>query len=264
MNYYPHHIGDFNNATRHLTRIERSIYRDLIELYYDSEKPLIDDLEYLCKKILADDEIQIYAVQQVLREYFILTEKGYEHNRCNEIIKEYQRNNKNKSKAGKASAKARKALKDKDKSSSTGVQQVFNSESTGVRNQNQEPEPITKTKQIQKKGVKRFTPPIFSELCDYINSKNYNVSANRFMDYYESNGWKVGKNKMVSWKHAVSSWNTKNNEGNQNGNEENRKLSAAERASKQVRDFDEHTRKKHENNSEGMAADGDMLRPPLD
>ena len=29
MNFYQHHIGDFNNATRHLTRLERSIYRDL-------------------------------------------------------------------------------------------------------------------------------------------------------------------------------------------------------------------------------------------
>ena len=30
MNYYPHHIGDFDYATRHLTRVERSIYRVLI------------------------------------------------------------------------------------------------------------------------------------------------------------------------------------------------------------------------------------------
>jgi len=214
MNYYPHHIGDFNNATRHLTRIERSIYRDLIELYYDSEKPLIDDLEYLCKKILADDEIQIYAVQQVLREYFILTEKGYEHNRCNEIIKEYQRNNKNKSKAGKASAKARKALKDKDKSSSTGVQQVFNSESTGVRNQNQEPEPITKTKQIQKKGVKRFTPPSLDEVKGYILEKQYDIDGQYFIDFYQSKGWMIGKNKMKDWKATIRGWNTRNEKDN--------------------------------------------------
>ena len=40
MHYYSHNIGDFNNSTRHLTRVERSLYRDLIELYYDSEQPL--------------------------------------------------------------------------------------------------------------------------------------------------------------------------------------------------------------------------------
>jgi len=48
MNYYPHHIGDFNSATRHLTRIERSVYRDLIELYYDTEAPLSRDVDKLC------------------------------------------------------------------------------------------------------------------------------------------------------------------------------------------------------------------------
>lgn len=52
MNFYPHHIGDFNNATRHLTRVERSVYRDLIELYYDTECPLNNDLEKLFRRAL--------------------------------------------------------------------------------------------------------------------------------------------------------------------------------------------------------------------
>jgi len=208
MNYYPHHIGDFNNATRHLTRIERSIYRDLIDYYYDSEKPLPDNLEYICRCILADDEIQVYAVQQVLREYFILTDKGYENDRCNEIIKEYKRNAKNKSKAGKASAIARKSLKAKEKTESTGVEQVLNRESTGVRNQNQEPEPRTKVN--QKKGVKRFTPPSVLEIQNYIYEKKYQVDAERFLNHYESNGWMVGKTKMKNWKAAVRNWHSRN------------------------------------------------------
>lgn len=40
MNYYQHHIGDFNNATRHLSLVERAIYRDLLDMYYDTEKPI--------------------------------------------------------------------------------------------------------------------------------------------------------------------------------------------------------------------------------
>ena len=39
MNYYQHHIGDFNNATRHLSLVERAIYRDLLDMYYDTEQP---------------------------------------------------------------------------------------------------------------------------------------------------------------------------------------------------------------------------------
>ena len=56
MNYYQHHIGDFNNATRHLTRVERSLYRDLIELYYDTEKYLTDDVDWLERKMMARTE----------------------------------------------------------------------------------------------------------------------------------------------------------------------------------------------------------------
>ncbi|MGE8450704.1 MAG: DUF1376 domain-containing protein, partial [Pseudomonadales bacterium] len=37
MNHYPHHIGDFNTATRHLSRLERAIYRDMRDMYCDTE-----------------------------------------------------------------------------------------------------------------------------------------------------------------------------------------------------------------------------------
>ena len=53
MKHYPHHIGDFDKATRHLTRIERSVYRDLIDLYYDTEQRLTLDVAALCRRIIA-------------------------------------------------------------------------------------------------------------------------------------------------------------------------------------------------------------------
>jgi len=280
MNYYPHHIGDFNNATRHLSRTERSVYRDLIELCYDTEKPLPDDLEYISKRILADDENQIYAMQQVLNEYFILTENGYENERCNKIIKEYQRNAKNKSKAGKASAKARKSKKTKDKTPSTDVQQPFNTCSTGVRNQ--EPEPITKNQEPLKdkylsKNLKVCMTDSFT--LNDTNKKWINdtgmpngMKYDLFIDFVDY--WKIegSKKTEIGWQQAFRRnpivkkkiTNYLHNQGSQNGNEENRKLSAAERASKQVRDFEEHLRQKQANNSEGVATDGDMLRPSLD
>lgn len=51
VKYYSHHIGDFDRATRHLTRIERSVYRDLLDVYYDTEQQLTLDLQALCRKI---------------------------------------------------------------------------------------------------------------------------------------------------------------------------------------------------------------------
>ena len=36
--------------------------------------------------------------------------------------------------------------------------------------------------------------------------RNNNVNAEQFYDYYESNGWKVGKNAMKDWKACVRTW----------------------------------------------------------
>lgn len=139
MNYYPHHIGDFNSATRHLSRVERSIYRDMIEMYYDSEQALPLDRAALCRKLMARSEEESTAVEQVLNEFFTETEQGWINGRCDKEIEAYHKKLKDKSAAGKASAEARAASKEaskpaSNKDSSTGVQQVLTACST-----NQEP-----------------------------------------------------------------------------------------------------------------------------
>lgn len=108
MRYYQHHIGDFNNATRHLTRVERSIYRDLIEFYYDIEYQLPLDISEICRKILATDEAT--TVERMLNEFFTKTPDGWYHDRCELEIEKYLLSNNQKSEAGRASA-AKRALK---------------------------------------------------------------------------------------------------------------------------------------------------------
>ena len=54
--------------------------------------------------------------------------------------------------------------------------------------------------------AKRFTPPTLEEVQAYCNERNNNVDANHFIDYYTSNGWLVGKNKMKDWKAAIRTW----------------------------------------------------------
>ncbi len=55
----------------------------------------------------------------------------------------------------------------------------------------------------------RFTPPTVDEVRAYCIEKGYHVDPERFVDYYTSNGWRVGKNPMKDWKAAVRSWNRK-------------------------------------------------------
>ena len=51
-----------------------------------------------------------------------------------------------------------------------------------------------------------FAPPSIEEVTAYCEQSGIKVDAERFIDYYESNGWMVGKNKMKSWKAAVRNW----------------------------------------------------------
>ena len=54
--------------------------------------------------------------------------------------------------------------------------------------------------------AKRFTPPTLEEVTAYCNERNNSVDPQHFIDYYTSNGWLVGKNKMKDWKAAVRTW----------------------------------------------------------
>lgn len=57
------------------------------------------------------------------------------------------------------------------------------------------------------KKRKRFTAPTVDEVETYAKEKGYtNFSAQRFVDYYESKGWVVGKSPMKDWKAAVRGW----------------------------------------------------------
>lgn len=65
---------------------------------------------------------------------------------------------------------------------------------------------IDKEKDINNKR-KRFTPPTIDEVKAYCRERHNNVDAERFIDYYETNGWVQGKGKPIKdWKAAVRTW----------------------------------------------------------
>lgn len=69
----------------------------------------------------------------------------------------------------------------------------------------------------QKPKVTRMKRPTVDEIQSYILEKGYSVDAEKFFDYYESNGWKVGKNPMKDWKACVRTWQKNNNGKPQRG-----------------------------------------------
>lgn len=59
----------------------------------------------------------------------------------------------------------------------------------------------------------RFHPPDIAEVKAYFAEKGgTNAQAERFFTYYESNGWRVGKNPMKKWKAAASGWISRDRE----------------------------------------------------
>lgn len=60
-------------------------------------------------------------------------------------------------------------------------------------------------KGISKKAPK-FSPPSLEEVEAFASDHGLSVDAQRFIDYYESNGWRVGRNPMKNWQAALRNW----------------------------------------------------------
>lgn len=61
-------------------------------------------------------------------------------------------------------------------------------------------------KESKKNSYKSFTKPTIEDIKLYCEERKNKIDAEKFFDYYESNGWKVGKNSMKDWKAAVRTW----------------------------------------------------------
>lgn len=90
MNFYDHHIGDYDQATSHLTACEDGIYSRLIRWYYASEAPLPADIKAIERRVRAHSRDERAAVRTVLEEFFELQDDGYHQARCDEVIAEYR------------------------------------------------------------------------------------------------------------------------------------------------------------------------------
>jgi len=89
MHYYQFNIGDYAKSTMHLSMIEDLAYRRLLDLYYDTEKPLEPDVKKLCRLIrLSSHENE---TQQILSEFFNLTKKGWIQKRVQKELTAYSR-----------------------------------------------------------------------------------------------------------------------------------------------------------------------------
>ena len=80
------------------------------------------------------------------------------------------------------------------------VQQETNTINNNILNTNNNINTITK---------ERFKKPTLKEVKEYCEERNNEIDAETFINFYESKGWMVGKNKMKDWKACVRTWEKK-------------------------------------------------------
>ena len=101
MNYFEHHIGDYDKNTSHLSACEDGIYCRMIRRYLDKELPLDLDVEEIKRVVRARSREEKKSVEVILKEFFFLDVDGWHHKTCDEIIAAYQ--------AGEPEREAKKA-----------------------------------------------------------------------------------------------------------------------------------------------------------
>jgi hypothetical protein len=69
----------------------------------------------------------------------------------------------------------------------------------------------SKGESVRGEKAKRFIPPTVEEVESYCSERGNGIYAQSFIDFYESKGWMIGKNKMKDWKAAVRTWERSRN-----------------------------------------------------
>ena len=232
MHYYQFNIGDYRRDTAHLSHLEHGIYRSLIDTYMLEESPLSGDMKELERKHLIRTANEKKALRNVLKDFFKFENSMFLHSRCDEDIISYR------DKSLKASKSAKKRW-EKDAN-------AVRTHSEGNANH----KPLTNNhKPLTNKKTKGFIKPTITELVDAFAGKvtDSGHQAGLFLCHYESNGWKVGKNSMKSWQHAVTNWISRSKSNGTSKFTGQKVVSKSERRDEAARRYLE------ENNDDGVA-----------
>ena len=71
----------------------------------------------------------------------------------------------------------------------------------------------SKVKESKVNIIQGFTPPTIEQVSIYCLERNNGVDANKFVDFYTSKGWTVGKNKMKDWQACIRTWEKPRQQG---------------------------------------------------
>jgi len=130
----------------------------------------------------------------------------------NEQLGEFDNTSKKNSKNAKDGWVKRRLSKDESERNATAYDSQC--ESDAIREEKRREDEIKEEKRKDK--TTRFIPPSYEDISEYCLERKNSISANAFLDYYISNGWVIGKNKMKDWKSAIRTWENRDKKNNLN------------------------------------------------
>jgi uncharacterized protein YdaU (DUF1376 family) len=211
LHYYQFNIGDYHSHTGYLSLLEDLAYRRLLDAYYLSESPYPEDPKQVARLVGMRDNVD--EVTQILNDFFTLKDGFWINKRVDAELELYH------SKAVTARNNGRKGgrpPKDKETQGEPNpnpeITQSVNLANPEITGSQANHKPLTKVT----KG--RFAPPSLNEAKDYFTERQSTDPINQaegFIDFYESKGWMVGKNKMKDWKAAIRNWIKRSSGGGQ-------------------------------------------------
>ena len=91
MHFYQFNPADFNNSARHLSLVERALYRDLIDMYYCDEQAIdASNMARLERRLLCRTQDEKDSLAYVLSEFFVKRGNKFHHHRIDREIKNYR------------------------------------------------------------------------------------------------------------------------------------------------------------------------------
>lgn len=184
MHYYKFNIADYRKDTTHLTPIEHYIYRSLIDWYYLDEHPIPKETQSVIRRLsLGFDMVNL--VNNVLADFFDLTEKGYVHNRIEVDILEFH------AKAGKNKENGKLGGRPAKPSTAQNKTQPVNFDNPNESEPNLNHKPLTINHKPNNKGSRLSNDwKLPEEYFDYCKQNrpdlNPNFIADEFKDYWIS------------------------------------------------------------------------------
>lgn len=177
MHYYKFNIADYRKDTTHLTPIEHYIYRSLIDWYYLDEHPIPKETQLVIRRLSLGSDM-VNMINNVLADFFNLTEKGYVHNRIEVDILEFH------AKAGKNKENGKLGGRPAKPSTAQNKTQSVNFENPNESELNLNHKPLT----INHKPLTNIKPI------------RANALDNGFEEFWQSYPKKVGKDgALKSW-----------------------------------------------------------------